>query len=197
MKPCDVSFRIDNAWYDVSSWMKYHPGGEEILKHFHGEDATDVFYSIHSKEAISRLQQMKIARSDDTERTLLQKNFEKLVKKLEDEKWFDHNPLIDILLLSIVLFLLIGGILVSNYSSILAMIMIGLSMQQAGWLSHSYTHSRAPTALCTGKIISCLINGISPSWWKNKHTAHHAMPNHTDVDPDIQLSPSMYTNVFY
>jgi cytochrome b involved in lipid metabolism len=37
---------INNDWYDVTDFIKIHPGGEKILKKYHKKDATDFFYSI-------------------------------------------------------------------------------------------------------------------------------------------------------
>ena len=32
--------KIDEQWYDLTQWQHVHPGGPQILKHLHGEDAT-------------------------------------------------------------------------------------------------------------------------------------------------------------
>jgi cytochrome b involved in lipid metabolism len=37
---------INNNWYDVTDFVKTHPGGETILKKYHKKDATEKFYSI-------------------------------------------------------------------------------------------------------------------------------------------------------
>ena len=53
---CVIS--IDGQSYDVFSWRGTHPGGAELLDLFHNMDATDVFYALHSKEAIAKLLRM-------------------------------------------------------------------------------------------------------------------------------------------
>jgi cytochrome b involved in lipid metabolism len=37
---------IENKWYDVTDFLKIHPGGESILKKYHKKDVTEKFYSI-------------------------------------------------------------------------------------------------------------------------------------------------------
>ncbi|HET8631041.1 MAG TPA: acyl-CoA desaturase [Thermomicrobiales bacterium] len=38
-----------------------------------------------------------------------------------------------------------------------------------------------------GLVIGDLLLGVSYGWWVQKHTRHHANPNHVDLDPDIDL----------
>lgn len=39
---------IGDSVYDVSKWMKKHPGGARILHHHAGQDATVVAYCLHN-----------------------------------------------------------------------------------------------------------------------------------------------------
>src|SRR3954454_11726615 len=45
--------------------------------------------------------------------------------------------------------------------------------------AHSWQHALA------GILLGDLLLGISYGWWVRKHNAHHANPNHADLDPDI------------
>jgi cytochrome b involved in lipid metabolism len=38
---------VDSAVFDVTTWMARHPGGQEILLMYAGDDATDVFKAFH------------------------------------------------------------------------------------------------------------------------------------------------------
>lgn len=38
--------KIDDNWYDLTKFLKMHPGGESILKKYHKKNATKIFYSI-------------------------------------------------------------------------------------------------------------------------------------------------------
>lgn len=53
-----VVISIDGFDYDVTSWRHHHPGGVELMDQMHEMDATDIFYALHSKEAIAKLQKM-------------------------------------------------------------------------------------------------------------------------------------------
>lgn len=53
---------IKNNVYDVSSYMKrdLHPGGNEVLQKYAGQDATESFSALHSDDAWSELEQFRI-----------------------------------------------------------------------------------------------------------------------------------------
>ena len=59
---CMIS--IDGQSYDVTSWRNHHPGGAESIDNFHNKDATEAFYALHSKEAISKLKKMYSTTTD-------------------------------------------------------------------------------------------------------------------------------------
>ena len=62
---------------------------------------------------------------------------------------------------------------------------------QVALLSHDVIHRQAfrQKRLNAGLrlFIGNVLLGISHSWWDEKHSQHHANPNHIDKDPDIQL----------
>ena len=43
-----VHIKIDDQWYDATGYALAHPGGARFIRFFHGRDATDVFYALHS-----------------------------------------------------------------------------------------------------------------------------------------------------
>ncbi|MGC0316488.1 fatty acid desaturase family protein [Kitasatospora acidiphila] len=60
---------------------------------------------------------------------------------------------------------------------------------QVGLLSHDLAHRqvftrRLPSEI-GGRIAANLLMGMSYGWWMNKHTRHHANPNHEERDPDV------------
>lgn len=59
---------IDDHYFDVTDYLKDHPGGQKILKKFHLKDATDAFNQIkgHGDEyAISLLDKYCIGKVCD------------------------------------------------------------------------------------------------------------------------------------
>lgn len=68
----------------------------------------------------------------------------------------------------------------------------GLVLTHVAFLSHDADHrqifrsGRANEWLAT--CLGGLLMGMSASWWKGKHTRHHANPNKIGADPDIEPS---------
>lgn len=187
--------RIDDNWYDCTSWRKVHPGGAEICDRFHGKDATDAFYSLHSKEAIQKLKRMKALplKENDVPRDKVSKDFEKLVKELEAKGWFKRKWYIDIFrnILPALLLCLIGT-LVSSSHPVLAILLIGLGMQQGGWLAHDYLHGRGKVCSWCGMLLGGLVNAFSFTWWSHKHNTHHIYPNRKGSDSDVHNEPVIF-----
>nr|WP_277605629.1 acyl-CoA desaturase [Glycomyces sp. L485] len=61
---------------------------------------------------------------------------------------------------------------------------------QVALLGHDLAHRqvfRTRTASeRVGFFTGNLANGMGYGWWNDKHTRHHANPNHEDLDPDVQ-----------
>ncbi len=59
---------------------------------------------------------------------------------------------------------------------------------QAALLAHDVTHRqvfrRRRPSETAGRIAGAAID-MGYGWWQDKHTRHHANPNHEDLDPDI------------
>ncbi|MFI9364286.1 fatty acid desaturase family protein [Kitasatospora sp. NPDC053057] len=60
---------------------------------------------------------------------------------------------------------------------------------QVGLMTHDLAHrqvfSRRLPSEAGGRIAANLLMGMSYGWWMNKHTRHHANPNHETRDPDV------------
>jgi len=190
---CEI--RIDGKVYDVTYWRDKHPGGAELLDKFHGSDATDAFYALHSEEAIAKLKNIKSYSL--TERPIpreeLAERFNQFRMQLKADGWMERNWIVDavqVLLPCVALAVL--GTLMCQYSQLLATVMIGIAMQQAGWISHDYCHGRGLASKIIGLLLGTLINGMSPAWWSHKHNTHHCFPNRQDTDTDIHNEPILH-----
>lgn len=187
--------RIDDNWYDCTSWRHSHPGGAELCDRFHGKDATDAFYSLHSKKAIEKLKRMKASplADDDKPRDAISKDFEALVAELEAKGWFKRQWSIDIFrnILPVIALCVVGTLISYSYP-LLATVFIAFGMQQAGWLGHDYGHGRGNCCKYIGFTISGLINAFSPSWWSHKHNMHHIYPNRKGSDSDVHNEPVIF-----
>lgn len=61
-QPCILT--IDGIHYNITAWAKAHPGGVNVLKKFHGKDASRAFHAAdHSKAAYKMLERFAIPES--------------------------------------------------------------------------------------------------------------------------------------
>ena len=68
-------------------------------------------------------------------------------------------------------------------------VVLGLLYAQIALVAHDVAHRqvfrlRRPSE-AAGRIAGNLCIGMSYGWWQDKHTRHHANPNHEDLDPDV------------
>ena len=68
-------------------------------------------------------------------------------------------------------------------------VFLGLAFAQAALIAHDLAHRQVfrtnkPSAWA-GMIAGNLAVGMSYGYWMDKHTKHHANPNHDDLDPDV------------
>jgi fatty acid desaturase len=66
---------------------------------------------------------------------------------------------------------------------------LGILFAQVALVAHDLAHRqvfrlRRPSEIA-GRIAGNLGIGMSYGWWQDKHTRHHANPNHEDLDPDV------------
>ncbi|MGH3308989.1 MAG: fatty acid desaturase family protein [Streptomyces sp.] len=66
---------------------------------------------------------------------------------------------------------------------------LGLVFGQFALVAHDLAHrqvfSKRRASEVGGRIVGNLGIGMSYGWWMNKHTRHHANPNHEELDPDV------------
>jgi fatty acid desaturase len=90
-----------------------------------------------------------------------------------------------------VLGLYVAGTAVAWDHPIVATVLLGLGMQQAGWLAHDYVHGRG--AWCENmRWFGAIFNGHSAEWWSQKHSLHHSFTNEEKHDNDIMMEPFFY-----
>jgi fatty acid desaturase len=69
-------------------------------------------------------------------------------------------------------------------------VLMAVVSAQVALLGHDLAHrqvfrSRARSERI-GYLTGNLVNGMGYGWWNDKHTRHHANPNHEELDPDVQ-----------
>lgn len=85
----------------------------------------------------------------------------------------------------------VAVVLVVNHPAVVlaAAVFLGLVFTHVGFLGHDLAHRqithRSRLVSSLGLIIGNLLIGVSYSWWTAKHNQHHATPNHSEQDPDL------------
>jgi fatty acid desaturase len=74
---------------------------------------------------------------------------------------------------------------------------LGVVLTQLAFLAHEAAHRQVfasgPVNDRVGRLLANAAVGISYSWWMNKHTRHHANPNHVGKDPDVANDTIVFT----
>eukprot|EP00730_Choanoeca_flexa_P000371 TRINITY_DN10171_c0_g1_i4.p1 TRINITY_DN10171_c0_g1~~TRINITY_DN10171_c0_g1_i4.p1 ORF type:complete len:387 (+),score=90.91 TRINITY_DN10171_c0_g1_i4:1156-2316(+) len=186
---------IDQEWYDLTKWAKYHPGGIKILERFDNQDATDHFYSLHSEKAIAQFKRMRPTETKEDVPAVLpiDESFRELKTKLENAGWWERNMLWELAILIPIVAMVVAGTAFAWTSPLLSILLLGIAQQQAGWLGHDMTHARN-SAYNDGllRYVSGWINGFDRNWWSEKHNTHHVLTNHVNHDPDVHVQPILF-----
>ncbi|WP_301128077.1 fatty acid desaturase family protein [Streptomyces cacaoi] len=68
-------------------------------------------------------------------------------------------------------------------------VVLGLVYGQLALVAHDLAHRQVfrgrRISEVFGRTVGNLCIGMSYGWWMNKHTRHHANPNHEELDPDV------------
>src|SRR6185369_5902532 len=82
-------------------------------------------------------------------------------------------------------FLLLGeswwSLAVAGYMALV----LGQTALVAHDVAHRQVFRRRRASERMGRIAGNLGIGMGYGWWQDKHTRHHANPNHEDLDPDV------------
>lgn len=156
---------IDGARYDVSRWVKKHPGGSILLR-FLGRDATDVFVAFHTALARKTLARYRLGDAPQvpSESAEIERDFRALREEISREGLFDARRGFYAMKTAWVLGLVLVGAGVRLWdggwwATLASALCVALAWQQGGWLAHELLH--------------------------------HALPNVHEADPDIDVFPAL------
>ncbi|GAA0914642.1 acyl-CoA desaturase [Nonomuraea longicatena] len=76
-----------------------------------------------------------------------------------------------------------------SWWQLLVAVFFAVMFAQVALVSHDVAHrqvfrKRKPTQYA-GWVLGNLMVGMGYGWWMDKHTRHHANPNHEELDPDV------------
>jgi len=210
-KPHDAWIGLYGSVYDISTWGKSHPGGQEVLNLVAGREATHIFESYHklsTKGLLGSKKVPKVGKLVTTEfplytgdskfytvlRTRVEEHFKKQGNKTyRDVSWFNlFNT-----------FFILGGIALCSYlamycpgfsfpARMVFAVLIGffhhLSMVHL-WhdLSH-YCYSDNPAVWSWFGWAGGFFTGHNMDIWRHRHVlGHHIYTNVCGIDPDLGI----------
>ncbi|NWI41724.1 FADS2 desaturase, partial [Picathartes gymnocephalus] len=197
---------IERKVYNVTKWAYRHPGGQRVISHCAGEDATDAFQAFHINPTLVQkfLKPLLIGElapgepsQDRDKNSQLVEDFRTLRKTAEDMNLFRASPLFFSLYLGhIIAMEVLAWLMVSYFGTgwittlILACILT-TSQAQAGWLQHDFGHlsvfKKSSWNHVVHKFVIGHLKGASANWWNHRHFQHHAKPNIFKKDPDVNM----------
>ncbi|XP_038071948.1 fatty acid desaturase 2-like [Patiria miniata] len=192
---------IEDGVYDVSQWVKRHPGGYKVLSHYAGEDATDAFVAFHPDKSVVRkyLKPLRVGSlsSEDAVKATIVSDMRDLRSKAEEmdlftpNLWFYAAHLAHIVALEVLGWMVLWYYGTTWLPLLITAALLTTSQAQAGWLQHDLGHlSVFRRSRWNHWLHYFVIGGMkaaSAHWWNYRHFQHHAKPNVVKKDPDISM----------
>lgn len=198
-KTGDLWISIQGKVYDVSNWVKDHPGGDVVLRSFAGQDVTDAFIAYHPGTTWHLLDKFFNGYYlRDFQVTEVSKDYRRLANELSKMGMFDkkgHGVIYNFIWISILFTLCVYGVIYSDslFVHLGCGASLGLAWILSAYLGHDSGHYQIMSSRGYNKFAQLLtgncLTGISMAWWKWTHNAHHIACNSLDHDPDLQHIP--------
>ncbi|MBL3664864.1 acyl-CoA desaturase [Streptomyces sp. M2CJ-2] len=121
-------------------------------------------------------------------------DFAELSRRITAEGLLRRRPLYYTLRFGALALALAGGVtaclvLGDSWSQLLVAAALSVVFGQLALAAHDLAHrqvfSRRRPSEAGGLLVADVLLGMSYGWWMNKHTRHHANPNHEQKDPDV------------
>ncbi|XP_062973096.1 acyl-CoA (8-3)-desaturase-like [Elgaria multicarinata webbii] len=203
---------IDRKVYDVTQFYRRHPGGNRVLSHYSGQDATDAFSAFHKNEDLVKkyLSSLLIGElapdqpsCEPTKNEALVQDFRELHEKvkrmglLKPRHSFFVFIFLHAFLLDIAAWLTIWYFGKSWVPFLIGIAMFTTAQIQYGYFQHDLGHISVFEKVKWNKlwhfIVLAILKGGPASWWIHMHNQHHAKPNCFRKDPDLNMHPFLFS----
>ncbi|XP_044125415.1 acyl-CoA 6-desaturase [Bufo gargarizans] len=197
---------IERKVYNISDWVRRHPGGNRVISHYAGEDASEAFLAFHPdltfvRKFLKPLYVGELAEnepSQDRGKNAQQvEDFETLRKTAEEMNLFNSSRvffglyLAHILVLEFLAWATLYYLGTGWITTIITILLLTVSQAQAGWLQHDFGHlsifKKSKWNHIGHKFVIGHLKGASANWWNHRHFQHHAKPNIFSKDPDVNM----------
>lgn len=204
--------RIDNVEYDITNFIKRHPGGSVIRHHLasKGADATSVYHAMHyrskksdlvlktlpKRQPLLQLQPGQLPDEATKEGEML-RDFKEFEAQLKRDGLFEPSLFHDLYRLFEVAVLFCAGLylfsLGTGLSIVAGVLVHGIFGGRCGWIQHEVGHGSTYFNKFFGKQIQHLTIGFglgaASNLWNDMHQKHHASTQKVNHDLDIDTTP--------
>ena len=196
-----TSIFIDGKIYDITDFIKIHPGGS-VIKYYANSDATAAFNEFHYRSTYARniLKTLPVIKTEGSiqypKNKQLLKDFYILKNKLIICGYFKpsiRHVIYRILEITSLFFVasLLFYFRILNTS--IACLIFGIAEGRSGWFMHEAGHYSLTGIIKTDRKIQTVFYGLgcgmSASYWRNQHNKHHATPQKINHDVDLDTLP--------
>lgn len=121
-------------------------------------------------------------------------DFARLLERIKQAGLLDRRPGYYTLRIGLVVAAYAGAwaafaIIGDSWFQMLTAVVLAVVFAQAALVAHDLAHRQVFTSRKLSEIAGLIAGnlgiGMSYGWWMDKHTRHHANPNHEDHDPDV------------
>jgi fatty acid desaturase len=129
-------------------------------------------------------------------------DFARLTKKITAAGLMRRRPVYYVVRMSLVAVLYLAGwagfvLLGNSWWTLAAAGFLALVFGQVALVAHDVGHRQVfrlrRASMWTGRIAGNLGIGMGYGWWQDKHSRHHANPNHEELDPDVTPDVLVWT----
>lgn len=194
--------KIDNQWYDITQFIKRHPGGN-VIKSYVDQDATLVYREMHYRSKKAKLVLQSLPKVDasgvilpETNRNMLV-DFDRWRLSLQERGFFrpSRRHAAYRLLELVGLFILASWCMAMDHSAykLLSVFLYGVFGGRCGWVQHEAGHRsftgdiRIDTWVQKATIGFGLLT--SGPMWNSMHNKHHATTQKIGHDMDLDTMP--------
>jgi fatty acid desaturase len=122
-------------------------------------------------------------------------DFARLSRRIQDAGLMERTPVYFAVRLSLIALAFVGSwaaffLIGNSWWQIVTAVAMAAVFGQVGLVSHELAHrqifSGRRLSEGIGRVVGNLGIGLGYGWWQDKHTRHHANPNHEEHDPDVK-----------
>ncbi len=121
-------------------------------------------------------------------------DYARLLRRISDAGLMDRRPVYYAVRLSVVGLAFVAGwvafaLVGDSWWTLAVAAVMAVTFAQVALVMHDVAHRqvfrlRRPTEVA-GRVVGNAGIGLAYGWWQDKHTRHHANPNHEELDPDV------------